>query len=324
MKKRVLVCGASGFIGRNIFERLSQKQDLDVYGIYLYSPSLIHTEPHAKLWRVDLTERDSVRKITKEFDCIIHAAALTDGLGAVKANPGKYIADNIIMNTNIAEAVLLNDIPHLMFMGSSVVYPSKPTPQKEEEADLSLIHPQYFMGARIKTCMEDLCKFYSQHCNTRFTIIRHCNIYGPYDKFNLQKGHVFAATIKKVLSANDGDDVIIWGEGKEERDLLYASDLVDFIETAVTKNFEPRYNIFNISSGTTISVSDLVKKIIEISGKRVGIRYDPSKPSLGNQIILDWQKAYKTFGWQPKVDLNQGIRQTIDWYLKNQGEQSGK
>ena len=251
------------------------------------------------------------------MDVVIHAAAVTDGLGAIQANPAQYIADNIVMNTRLAEAAYLNKIPHFIFMSCSIVYPSKTTPQKEEEADLLNVHPQYFMGARIKICMEDLCRFYSKHGNIRFTMIRHANIYGPYDKFDLQKGHVFAATIKKVLSANDGDDIVMWGEGKEARDLLYVSDIVDFIETVIIKNFEPQYNIFNVGSGTAISVSDLVKKIIKISGKKIGILYDSSKPSLGNKITLDWQKAHQAFGWQPKVDLNQGIQQTIDWYLKN-------
>lgn len=322
MKKRVLVCGASGFIGRNVFEALSQKSSLDVYGTYFRNKFT----DNPRLIEIDLRKSKNINEVIRGMDVVIHAAAVTDGLGAVQANPAEYIADNIVMNTLIANAARQNKISHLLSLGSSVVYPSGPVPKKEGEADLSLIHPQYFMGARIKTYMEDLFKFYSQHCNTRFTVIRHCNIYGPYDKFNLQKGHVFAATIKKVLSAKDGETVIIWGEGKEARDFLYISDLIDFIEMAIHKNFEPKYNIFNVGSGTAISISDLVRKIIEISKKNVEINYDPSKPSLGNQISLDCQKAFKTFDWKPKVDLEQGIRQTIDWYLKNNRKenQNGK
>jgi len=320
VKKRVLVCGASGFIGRNIFEALSKNSSLDVYGTCFRNKF----SDNPRLIEVDLRKSKNVNEVTRGMDVVIHAAALTDGLGAVMADPDQYIADNIVMNTLIADAVRSNKVSHLVSMGCSVVYPSGPKRHKEGETDLSLIHPQYFMGARIKINMEDLCQFYSRSSSTRFTMIRHSNIYGPYDKFNLQKGHVFAATIKKVLSAKDGDDIIVWGEGKEKRDLLYISDLVDFVETAITKNFEPKYSIFNVSSGIAISVSDLVKKIIKISGKNLSIRYDPSRPSLGNQIVLDWQKAYNAFDWQPKVDLNQGIRQTIDWYLKNQGAQSGK
>ncbi len=321
MKKKVLVCGASGFIGRNVFERLSQWSDMEVFGTY-----------KSRFWRnrkllyCDLTHKESVQKALEGMDVVIHAATVTDGLGAIMANPDRYIADNIIMNTLIADTVRANGISQLISLGSSVVYPSKPTPQKETEADLSGIHPQYFMGARIKVSMEDLCRYYSQRWSTRFTMIRPANMYGPYDKFDLQRGHVFAATITKVLLANAGDDIVIWGEGKEERDVLYISDLVDFIETAVRSNCESQYDVFNVSSGVAISVSDLVKKIIEISGKKVGIRYDSAKPSLGNQITLDWQKAYTILAWRPKVDLNQGICQTIDWYLKNKmGEnQSGK
>jgi len=324
MRKRVLVCGASGFIGRNIFETLSKNSHLNVYGTYFrnkFSDDL-------QLIEVDLRKSKNVNEVTRGMDIVIHAAAVSGGLGVIRANPTQYISDNIVMNTLIADASRRNGVAHLLFVGSSVVYPSNPFPQKEEDANLSLIHPQYFMGARIKTYMEDLCQFYSKFGDIRFTMIRPSNIYGPYDKFDLQRGHVFAATVKKVLSTKDGDEIVIWGEGKEKRDLLCVSDLVNFIETVIF--FEPllesRYNIFNVSSGAAISVSDLVKKIIKISGKNIGVSYDPSKPSLGNQIALDWQKAYMIFGWRPKVDLDQGIRQTIDWYLKNNTEenQNGK
>lgn len=322
MKKRILVCGASGFIGRNIFEALSKNLNLDVYGTCFRNKF----SDNPRLIVVDLRKKENVNEVTSGMDVVIHAAAVTDGLGAIQANPAQYIADNIVMNTLVADAARYNKISHLLFMGSSVVYPSKSIPQKEEEADLSLVHPQYFMGARIKIYMEDLCRFYSRFGNTKFTIIRHSNIYGPYDKFDLQRGHVFATTIKKVLSASDGGSVVIWGEGKEKRDLLHISDLIDFIEMAIIKNLEPQYNIFNVSTGMAISVSDLVKKIIEISGKRINIHYDPSKPNLGNQIMLDWQKAHTILGWWPKVDLNKGIWQTIDWYLKNNTmeDQNGK
>lgn len=325
MKKKVLICGASGFIGRNIFERLSKREDFDVYGTYLNNQSFSGSPltPNSKLWRVDFTDRNSAIKLTAGFDCIIHAAALTYGLGAVKTDPVTYIAHNIVMNTNIAEAMRINNIPHLIFMSCSVVYANSPQPQTEEEVDLDFVHPQYFMGARIKISMEDLCNFYSRHCNSRFTMIRHSNIYGPYDKFDLEKGHVFAATIKKVVSAKDNGEIVIWGKGKEKRDFLYVSDLVDFIEIIVSGKFiigefTPQFNVLNVGSETGISVSELVEKIVKISGKNIKIRYDPSKPSLRNCIILDCKKAWEMTGWQPKVDLDQGIRQTIDWLIGNE------
>ena len=151
-------------------------------------------------------------------------------------------------------------------------------------------------------------------------MVRHSNIYGPHDKFNLEKGHVFAATIKKVLSAKDGEEIVIWGEGKEIRDFLYVSDLVDFIEAIVTKDFGPQFSILNVGSGTGTLVSNLVKKIVEISGKSIQIRYDPTKPSLGNCIVLDSKKARQITGWKPRIDLGQGIRQTIDWYLNKEAK----
>ncbi len=318
MKKRVLVCGASGFIGRNIFEALSKNSNLDVSGTYFKKKF----SDNPRLLEVDLRKSKNVNEVTRGMDIVIHAAAVTDGLGAIRANPAEYVADNIIMNTLIAKAVLLNEIPHLMFMSCSVVYADSPLPQTEEEANLDYVHPQYFMGARIKTSMEDLCNFYSQHCNSRFTMIRHSNIYGPYDKFNLEKGHVFAATIKKIVSAKDSDKIVVWGEGKEKRDFLFISDLVDFIETAVITELPLKFNILNVGSGVGISVADLVSRVVNISGKNIELVYDSSKPKLGNKIVLNCRKVRSLTGWRPKIDLNEGIRQTIDWYLKNARVQS--
>lgn len=185
--KKILVCGASGFIGRNIFEALSKKLDSKVYGTYFNS----QVPENEDLDWIDLTNKKYVLEATRGMDVIIHAAAVTDGSAAVNLDPAGYIADNIRINTNIAEAAYKNKISHLIFMSCSVMYPHSSKPLKESEADLSKIHPRYFMGARLKVFAENLCKFYAGLGETRFTIIRHSNIYGPYDKYDLNKSHVF-------------------------------------------------------------------------------------------------------------------------------------
>ena len=168
----------------------------------------------------------------------------------------------------------------------------------------------------MKVFSEKLCEFYSGLGDTKYTAFRHSNIYGPFDKFNQEKSHVFAATITKVLEAKDKDSILVWGTGKEERDLLYSEDLADFIEKAIDTQ-ESSFELVNAGFGESVSVSGLVKKVIDISGKSLRIEYDPSKPSIPTKVALDCSKAKEKFGWEPKTNLEDGIKKTIQWYKEN-------
>ena len=309
-RKRVLVCGASGFIGRNLFETLSQRKDLDVYGTYLTNNDLNRQPAHQRLWRVNFTDLESARKITKGFDVVINAAAMTDGSGAVKAHPEIYIAISNRINTNIIEAVYENKVPQFIFMSCTMMYPSSSRPLKEEEAELTNIY------AWVKVFAEQLCQFYSKIGQTKYTAIRHSNIYGPYDKFDLNRGHVFAATITKVMTGTNGSKIIMWGQGSEKRDFLHIFDLLRFTELVID-NADCEYDVFNVGLGKSFSVKELSDKIVSLSGKELSIEWDTSKSSTDTKILIDIKKAEKVLGWKPTIDIDEGIRQTIRWYLEN-------
>jgi len=118
------------------------------------------------------------------------------------------------------------------------------------------------------------------------------------------------------MTAKEGDSIIVWGDGQEERDLLYVSDVLSFIEKAIDKQ-ENQFELMNVGLGKSISISDLVKKIIKISKKNLKIEYDISKPTIKTRVSLDCTKAKEKFDWSPKVSLDEGIKKTIDWYRKN-------
>ena len=186
---------------------------------------------------------------------------------------------------------------------------------KEGNFNLSAeLHKNYFGPGWTKIYAEKLCEFYARLGRTKFTVIRHSNIYGPYDKYDLEWSHVFGATIAKVVSAKD--TVTVWGEGKEERDLLHVSDLVRFMEMAIDAEQAP-FELVNVGLGKGIMIRDLVKKIISASGKKIAIAYDTSKPTIPTKLVLDIGMARKKFGWKPLVSLDEGIKKTIAWYLKN-------
>ena len=120
----------------------------------------------------------------------------------------------------------------------------------------------------------------------------------------------------KVMTAKSGGKIVVWGGGDEERDVLYISDLVDFVALAIDKQ-ESKFELYNVGYGNSVSVNDLVKKIITASGKSISVEHDLSKPSIKTKLCLDTTRAMKNLGWAPRVSLNEGVWKTINWYKAN-------
>ncbi|OGQ05066.1 MAG: hypothetical protein A2W61_03020 [Deltaproteobacteria bacterium RIFCSPLOWO2_01_44_7] len=309
-RKRVLICGASGFIGRNVFGTLSKRKDLEVIGTY-------HTRAFASnfasVFKVNLTNQEEVWRITQNVDVIIQAAATTSGAKEIHSKPQYHVTDNAIMNSLLFRAAHENHVPQILFFSCSIMYPSSEAPLKETDLDLNqAIYEKYFGAAWTKLYIEKMCQFYSQLGRTKYAVIRHSNIYGPYDKFDLERSHVFGATLTKVQQAKSNEKIVVWGDGQEKRDLLYVSDLVNFVEQAIDR-LESSFDVFNVGSGQLISVLDLVRKIIEISGKDLMVELDQNRPTLKTTVALDTSKAKSCLGWQLKVDLENGIQKTLEW-----------
>lgn len=310
-KRKVLICGASGFIGRNIFESLSQREDLEVIGTY-------HTRKFpsdaSSVVQVDLTNKEKVLNITQDVDVIVQAAATTSGAKEIFSKPYYHVTDNAIMNSLIFRAAHENHVSQVLFFSCSIMYPSSDIPVKETDLNLNAaIYEKYFGAAWTKIYIEKMCQFYSQLGQTKYTVIRHSNIYGPHDKFDLERSHVFGATIAKVMQAKKDEKIVVWGKGEEKRDLLFISDLVAFVEKAIALQ-KNRFDIFNVGCGKSISVLDLVQKIIQSSGKDLQVVLDPSKPTLNTRVVLDISKAREHLDWQPVVGLEEGIQKTFQWY----------
>lgn len=311
-KKKILICGSTGFIGRNTAEFFAENDNFRVYGTYLRANPL--KNPKIKMLKADLTNKDDVNRIMEGMDVIIQAAAATSGAKDTFTKPYYHVTDNALMNALIFRAAHDYKVSHVVFFSCTTMYQSSAIPIKETDFDANKeILPNYFGGAWTKLYNEKMCVFYSRIGSTKYTIIRHSNIYGPHDKFDLERSHVFGATLTKVMTAKEGGKIVVWGGGKEERDLLYISDLVDFVRLAVGKQ-KSKFELFNAGYGRSISVNNLVKKIIHFSGKNIGIKYDLSKPSIKTKVCLDAAKAKKLLGWSPQISLDDGIKKTIAWH----------
>ncbi|MFC2059486.1 NAD-dependent epimerase/dehydratase family protein [Chloroflexota bacterium] len=315
MRQKTLVCGATGFIGRNIAESLSERDDLEVYGIYLNSAPMAN--PKIKMIQADLTNKDDVNRVIEGMDIIIQAAATTSGAKDIVTKPYYHVTDNAVMNSLIFRSAYERKVSHVVFFSCSVMYQPGNTPLKETDFDASQeIYPNYFGVGWTKVYTEKMCEFYSRIGNTKYTVIRHSNIYGPYDKYDLERSHVFGATMTKVMTAENEGKIVVWGDGEEERDLLYVSDLVDFVELALDKQ-ESKFELYNVGYGSSFSVNKLVEKIIASSGKDINIEHDVTQPSIKTKLCLDATKAKNSLGWFPRVSLDEGIQKTMKWYQAN-------
>lgn len=315
MKTKILVCGATGFIGRNITLKLSQREDVELHAVRFSRPE--YTCPHVIWHQADLRKPEDIARLLPGMDVIIQAAATTSGAKDIVTRPYIHVTDNAIMNSYLFRAAFDHQIKHVIFFSCTVMYQSSNHALKETDFDANqALHPRYFGVGHTKLYIEKMCEFYANIGKTKFTAIRHSNIYGPYDKFDLARSHVFGATITKVMTAKD--KLIVWGTGEEERDLLHVHDLVRFIELSLTKQ-PANYRLYHCGSGRAISIKELVQKIAAHAGKELSIVHDLSQPTIKTSLFLDYSLAKKELGWEPTIDLDAGIRQTLAFWQENIG-----
>ena len=312
MKKKILILGASGFIGHNLVEFFALLPDYDVYGTYFNSkPPAIDG---VVMRKADLTRREEMDSVLAGMDIVVQAAAVTSGSKDIHTRPYIHITDNAVMNSLLFRSAFENAIPHLVMFSCSIMYQPSVTPLKESDFDANKeMFPSYFGGGWNKVYFEKMCEFFSRMGKNRYTVIRHSNIYGPWDKYDLERSHVFGATITKVMSAPENGVVTVWGSGEEARDLLHVDDLLSFVHCAIEQQTTP-FELYNAGNGTAISVKDLVQKIITLSEKDLTVFHDLTKPSIKTSLSLDCDKASKDLGWKPRITLDDGIRRTLAWY----------
>lgn len=310
---RIVICGATGFIGRNLVEHFARSGAHEVVAVANRRPRY---ELRGVRWaEADLRDTAAAEQVLAGADIVIQAAATTSGAKDITARPFIHVTDNALMNSVLLRAAYEQNISHFVFFSCTVMYPSSPTPVKEDgfTGELS---PKYFGVGWTKVYIEKMCEFYARLGRTRHTVIRHSNIYGPHDKFDLERSHVFGATVTKTMLADK--EVTVWGTGEERRDLLHVDDLARFVELAIERQGTP-FGLYNCGLGSSISVRELVDQVVAASGKRLAIRHDLSQPSIPFDLTLDCARAKAELDWEPRIGLAEGIERTIRWWQENVG-----
>lgn len=322
---KILVTGAGGFVGRNICEKLLGSPNVNSVTGTLNSGKMSNNRKakysdKIKFIECDLTIEKEVDKIFEEnnFDVLIHCGAVSTGANDIINRPYLHVTDNAIMGSLIFRKSFEKKIKKVIFISCSAIYRSSKELLREEDQNAYEINPKYFGGGWTKVYLEKQCEFYAKIGDTKYIVIRHSNMFGPNDDFNDERSHMVAANLKKIFKAEDGDDIIVWGTGKTKRDLLHIDELTSFIDIVINStDIRDKYSIYNLGSSNGISIENVVREIINASGKRLNIKYDTGKPDIDVNIFLDCSKA-KSMGWKQQYNFEEGIKKTYDWIKQNQ------
>ena len=306
INKKILVTGGAGFLGSFVVEKLLARG--------IKKDNIII--PRSKDY--DLRKLKDCKKALKGIDVVIHLAATVGGIGFNKDHPGKLFYDNLIMGAQLMEEARKAGVEKFVAVGTICAYP-KFTPVPFKESDLWMGYPEETNApyGLAKKMMLVQSQAYRQEYDFNAIYLLPVNLYGPRDNFDPSSSHVVPALIKKVIEAKEKNlaSIEVWGTGKATREFLYAEDAAEGIILATEKydGAEP----VNLGSGMEISIKDLVKKISKIANYDGKVIWNSDKPDGQPRRKLDVSRAKKEFGFKSKVNFDQGLERTIQWYIKN-------
>lgn len=309
--RRVVVTGGSGFLGSFVVARLHAAGAKEV------------VVPRSRDY--DLREKSQAERLYRDArpDVFIHLAAVVGGIGANRANPGRFFYDNAAMGLHAIEAGRVAGLEKFVCVGTICSYP-KFTPTPFREADFWNGYPEETnapYGLAKKMLLVQLQSYRQQYGMNGIYLIP-VNLYGPRDNFDLETSHVIPALIRKCLDAKDSaaSEIVAWGTGTATREFLYVKDAADAIVIAAEKYSKP--DPVNLGSGQEISIRDLLEQIRTLTGFSGSIGWDSSKPDGQPRRCLDTSRAFAEFGWRATVSLSEGLPNTIDWFQEQRLAQS--
>jgi GDP-L-fucose synthase len=301
--ERVVITGGAGFLGSYVIEKLREQGVENVF------------VPRKKDY--DLVRAENIRRLYDDAnpDLVIHLAAVVGGIGANRANPGRYFYDNLMMGAQLIEEARLRGVRKFVALGTICAYP-KFTPVPFKEDDLWNGYPEETNApyGLAKKMMLVQSQAYREQYGFNSIFVLPVNLFGARDNFDPQSSHVIPALIRKCVEAmrRGEDHITCWGTGAATREFLHADDCARGILLAAEKydKSEP----VNLGAGFEISIKDLAEKIAALTGFKGRLVWDASQPDGQPRRRLDTSRAEREFGFRAQVGFDEGLKQTIEWY----------
>ncbi len=304
--RRVCITGGAGFLGSHLIDNLKKRGATEIF--------------IPKIQDYNLVEIGDIKRMLDDFnpDLIIHLAASVGGIGANLKHPADFFYDNLMMGVQLIHESWKRKIGKFVAIGTVCAYP-KFTPVPFHEDDIWNGYPEETNApyGLAKKMLLTQSQAYRQQYGYNSIFLIPVNLYGPRDNFRPESSHVIPALIKKCVEAVESGDkeVVIWGDGSPTREFVYVEDAAEAITLAAEK-----YNgsdPVNIGSGYEISIKALAELIANLTGFKGKLVWDTSKPNGQPRRGLDVSRAEKYFGFKAKMTFEEGLRRTIDWYVKN-------
>ena len=268
---------------------------------------------------LDLKNQASVHTFfeLEKPDIVIDAAARVGGILANDSYPYQFIMENMQIQNNLIDAAHKNDVQKFIFLGSSCIYPKlAEQPIKEEYLLTDSLEPTNEWYAIAKISGVKACEAIRKQFNKDFLSLMPTNLYGERDNFDLQSSHVLPAMIRKFHDAKENGNapVTLWGTGKPMREFLHVNDLAEAVRFTLENTLPD--SLYNVGTGVDLTIRELAETVQKIVGHTGKVIWDSSKPDGTPKKQLNIDKI-KLEGWEPSIDLNEGIKNTYNWFLKN-------
>ncbi|MEY5000305.1 MAG: hypothetical protein RLZZ211_341 [Bacteroidota bacterium] len=303
---KIYIAGHKGMVGSAIWRKLEQSGYTNLIG--------------QSSKELDLRDQQAVREFyaSQKPEVVIDAAARVGGILANNNFQYQFLMENMQIQNNLIDSAYKAGIQKFIFLGSSCIYPKlAPQPLKEEYLLTASLEPTNEWYAIAKIAGVKTCEALRKQFGLDYVSLMPTNLYGSFDNFDLQTSHVLPAMIRKFHDAklNGNSAVQLWGSGTPMREFLYVDDLAAAVVFAL-ENKLPEY-LYNVGTGTDVSIKELAQTIQKVVGHEGSITWDATKPDGTPRKLLDVSKL-NGLGWKAQVELEEGIKQTYDWFLQNQ------